>query len=261
MADARGAAAQEETPFDRLALVLGDERLQRLAEARVMVVGLGGVGSNCTEALARGGIGHLVLIDRDTVAPSNINRQAIAFISTIGEPKCSVMERMVHDINPGCDVQTLEAFLTKEGLPEMLSRFPRPDYIVDAIDTVSQKLVLAAWCQKERIPLISSMGGANKLDPAKLAFMPIEKTSHDPLAKTMRKECRRRGIRHLEVLCSAERPAKPKTEAAPDGKRPEKGMTLGTMSYMPPIMGQMIAGAVIRRLAGFEPMPYAEEEA
>ncbi len=248
-----------ETPFDRLRLVLGDERLERLQKARVMVIGLGGVGSNCTEALARGGVGHLILIDRDTVAPSNINRQAIAFHSTIGEPKCAVMERMVHDINPSCDVQTLQAFVPREGLPEMLSQFPRPDYIVDAIDTVSQKLVLAKWCQDEKIPLLSSMGGANKLHPELLLFAKIEDTAGDPLSKIMRKESRKRGIHGLEVLYSPEAPVKVKTSQS-TGERPEKGATLGTMSYMPPIMGQMIAGKVICRLAGLEPMPHAGEE-
>lgn len=251
---------EEETPFDRLKLVLGDERLQRLQASTVMVLGLGGVGSNCTEALARGGIGHLILIDRDMVAPSNINRQAIAFHSTIGLPKCQVMKQMVLDINPDCEVETLQAFIPKDGLGEMLSQFPRPDYIIDAIDTVSQKLVLAKWCQEQRIPLLSSMGGANKLDPSHLAFAKIEKTSGDRLAKAMRKNCRKRGIKGLEVLYSTEKGEGPKPPKTEDGKRPEKGQTLGTMSYMPPIMGQMIAGKVICRLAGFEPMPYADED-
>lgn len=252
--------ATAETPFDRLKLVLGEERLKRLQDATVMVLGLGGVGSNCTEALARGGVGHLILIDRDTVAPSNINRQAIAFHSTIGLPKCQVMEKMVLEINPSCQVETLQAFIPKDGLGEMLSQFPRPDYIIDAIDTVSQKLALAKWCQDERIPLLSSMGGANKLDPSRLAFSKIEKTSGDRLAKAMRKNCRKRGIKGLEVLYSTEKGNGPKPPKTKDGKRPDKGLTLGTMSYMPPIMGQMIAGKVICRLAGFELMPYSGEE-
>ena len=167
---------------------------------------------------------------------------------------------MVLDINPSCQVETLQAFIPKDGLGEMLSQFPRPDYLIDAIDTVSQKLVLAKWCQDERIPLLSSMGGANKLDPSRLAFSKIEKTSGDRLAKAMRKNCRKRGIKGLEVLYSTEKGNGPKPPKTEDGKRPDKGLTLGTMSYMPPIMGQMIAGKVICRLAGFEPMPYSGEE-
>jgi tRNA A37 threonylcarbamoyladenosine dehydratase len=241
----------QETPLDRLRLVMGDEALARLQAARVMVLGIGGVGSNCVEALARGGVGELVLIDRDTVAPSNINRQAVAYHSTVGEPKTDVMARIVADINPACRVTALTQFLSKENLVETVSSLPRPDYVVDAIDTVSQKLIVAKWCQDEGIRLLSSMGGANKLNPERLRFSTIERTSCDPLCRVMRKECRKRGIRHLQVLYSSEvpLPVTPRDRVADGGRRPEKGITLGTMSYMPPIMGQMIAGRVICELA------------
>lgn len=244
-------AAAEETPLDRLRLVMGDEALARLQAARVMVLGIGGVGSNCVEALARGGVGELVLIDRDTVAPSNINRQAVAFHSTVGRPKAEVMADMVADINPACRVVALRRFLSKENTEKTLSSLPRPDYVVDAIDTVTQKLIVAKWCQDEGVRLISSMGGANKLNPERLRFSTIEKTSCDPLCRVMRKECRKRGIRHLQVLYSSEvpLPVTPRDGIADGGRRPEKGITLGTMSYMPPIMGQMIAGRVICELA------------
>lgn len=248
-----GAMATDETATDRLRLVMGDEALRRVQGARVMVLGLGGVGSNCAEALARGGIGSLVLVDRDVVAPSNINRQAVAFHSTVGLPKTEVMGRLVADINPDCDVTLCHRFLSKENLAQTLSSLPRPDYVVDAIDTVSQKLLVAQWCQDEGIPEIASMGGANKLNPERLRFSTIERTKSDPLCKVIRKECRKRGIKGLRVLYSSEvpLPVTPRGDELPaGGGRPEKAVTLGTMSYMPPIMGQMIAGRVICDIAG-----------
>ncbi|KRO13306.1 UBA THIF-type NAD FAD binding protein [Olsenella uli DSM 7084] len=245
----------EETALDRLRLVMGTEALARVQAARVMVLGLGGVGSSCAEALARGGVGELVLVDRDVVAPSNINRQAVAYNSTIGQPKTEVMARIVSDINPSCHLTLHQRFLSKENLAETLSALPRPDYVVDAIDTVSQKLIIAQWCQDEGIREVASMGGANKLDPTRLRFSRIEKTTNDPLARIIRKECRKRGIHGLEVLCSDESPCEPEGKAAAlgDGGFVREGASiLGTMSYMPPIMGQMIAGRVICGLAGLE---------
>lgn len=242
-----------ETATDRLKLILGEQGLAKLENATVMVLGLGGVGSSCAEALARGGVGHLVLVDRDVVAPSNINRQALAFHSTIGKPKAEVMAAMVADINPNCRIDAIQAFIDKDRIPEQLGALPRPDYIIDAIDTIAQKLAIAAWCQDEGIALVSAMGGANKLDPTRLRFSRIEKTEIDPIARVMRKECRKRGIKNLTVLWSDEQPL----EA--EGKRDkidEKGFVLegesilGTMSYFPPIMGQMLASKVIRDIVG-----------
>lgn len=252
-AEARSAQGGQgvETATDRLRIILGQERLDVLASSRVLVLGLGGVGSNCVEALARGGVGELVLVDRDVVQPSNINRQAVAYHSTIGRAKTDVMEEIVHDINPDCRVTTVHQFLSKENLVPTLDAFPRPDYVVDAIDTISQKLIVAKWCQDRGLRLISSMGGANKLNPERLRFSTIEKTKSCPICKVMRKECRKRGIRGLQVLYSSEvpMPVTPRGAELPGGRRPEKGVTLGTMSYMPPIMGQMIAGRVICDLA------------
>ena len=242
-----------ETINDRLLLILGQERLERLAQARVMVLGLGGVGSSCAEALARGGVGSLVLVDRDEVATSNINRQALAFQSTIGRPKADVMAEMVRDINPSCEVTSVHAFVDKDRVPDQLGALPRPSYVVDAIDTVSQKLAIAAWCQEQGIPEVSAMGGANKLDPCRLRFAPIEKTQVDPLARIVRKECRKRGIRGLTVLYSDEQPreAEGKRDVIDEhGFVREGASILGTMSYFPPIMGQMLAGYVLRDLAG-----------
>lgn len=245
-----------ETATDRLRLILGDEALERLSGARVMVLGLGGVGSSCAEALARGGIGHLVLVDRDVVAPSNINRQALAFTSTLGRPKAEVMREMALDINPRCDVVAEQAFIDKDRIAEQLGALPRPDYVVDAIDTISQKLRIAQWCQHEGLPLVSAMGGANKLDPCRLRFSSIEKTSIDPIARVMRKECRKRGIKGLTVLWSDEQPREvegKRDRIGEDGFVLEGESILGTMSYLPPIMGQMLASYVIRDLAGLLP--------
>ena len=242
-----------ETANDRLRLILGDDGLERLAKATVMVLGLGGVGSSCAEALARGGVGHLVLVDRDVVTPSNINRQALAFQSTLGRPKVEVMRDMVTDINPACEVTAFKAFIDKDRIAEQLGSLPRPDYVVDAIDTIAQKLRIAEWCQAKELPLVSAMGGANKLDPTRLRFSPIEKTEIDPIARVMRKECRKRGIKRLTVLWSDEQPreAKGKWDAIDErGFVREGASILGTMSYFPPIMGQMLASHVIRELVG-----------
>ncbi len=239
---------EPETPRDRLRLILGDEGLRRLDEATVLVIGLGGVGSSCAEALARGGVGGLVLLDRDVVTPSNINRQALAFHSTVGRGKADVMREMVLDINPEARVTAVRAFLPKDGLADALDALPRPDYVVDAIDTLAQKLGIARWAQDHGYPLISSMGGGNKLDPTRLRFARLEDTVNDPLARVMRKKCRRRGIHDLQVLFSDEKPLS--MRPITDEEWEKNGSLLGTMSYFPPIMGQMIASRVIRDLVG-----------
>ena len=234
----------------RLRLVLGDEALSALGGASVMVLGLGGVGSACAEALARGGVGSLVLLDRDVVEESNINRQAIAFMSTLGRVKAEVMAEMVADINPECATVAERVYLDPATIAGTLDAYPRPDYVIDCIDTLSQKLAIAEWCARRGLPLLASMGAANKLDPCSLRFAEVQRTRHCPMSRVIRKECRRRGIADLEVLYSDEAPA----PVQHDGGR-AKADTLGSMSYMPPIMGQMLAGLAIRRLAGLEPMP------
>ena len=244
-----------ETATDRLKLIVGDEGLERLAAARVMVLGLGGVGSSCVEALARGGVGSLVLVDRDVVTPSNINRQALAFQSTVGRPKTEVMTQMVRDINPACEVVAERFFIDKDRVTEQLGALPRPDYVVDAIDTIAQKLAIAAWCQDEGLTLVSAMGGANKFDPTRLRFSRIEKTEIDPIARVVRKEARKRGIKGFTVLWSDERPreAEGKWDVIDEKGFVREGESiLGTMSYFPPIMGQMLASWVIRRILGTE---------
>ena len=251
----------------RLRPLFADEGLRALAGSRVLVFGLGGVGSSCVEALARGYVGELFLVDRDVVDPSNLNRQALAFERTVGRPKVDVMREMVAQINPRCRVECRRQFVTRENLPETLAwagaevsaggavvGAGRIDYVVDAIDTVSQKLALAKLCWDARIPLVSSMGAANKLHPELFELADVRKTRVCRLARTMRKECARRGIRHLEVLYSPEEPVRPHAVAGSShGGLPN----LGTASFMPPIAGQMVAGRVIRALVGVEPWRWA----
>ena len=253
----------------RLRPLYGDEGLTALAGSRVLVFGLGGVGSSCVEALARGFVGELYLVDRDVVDPSNLNRQALAFECTVGWRKVDVMREMVGQINPRCHVACRCQFVTRDNLPELLAWAGaetdatgavtgqgRIDYVVDAIDTVSQKLALAKLCWDARIPLVSSMGAANKLHPELFQFADVRKTRVCRLSRTMRKECARRSIRHLEVLYSPEESVRPHAVAGSShGGLPN----LGTASFMPPIAGQMVAGRVIRALTGFEPWRWARE--
>ena len=237
---------------DRLRVMLGDDGLTRVENASVLVFGCGGVGSSCIEALARGGVGTLIIVDKDVVAPSNINRQAIAFHSTVGKRKVDVMAAMIADINPECRVIAHDAFVLAENLEALLAECLHEagghiDYVVDAIDTVSTKLALAAFAQDQGFELISSMGGAKKVHPECLRVADVHKTVNCSLARIMRKECRKRGIKHLRVLYSCEEPVR--IAAAPGAERSERS-DLGTASFMPPIMGQMIAGEVLRHITG-----------
>ena len=245
------STGNEETPLSRLEAMWGAEGLERAQNSTVMVLGVGGVGSNCIEALARGGVGTLIIVDGDAVAASNINRQAIAFTSTVGKRKVDVMAGMIRDINPACTVIAHGAFVLPENLEGLFDEClaacsGRIDYIVDAIDTVSAKLALAQLADERGVPLISSMGAANKLHPECLRICDIRETERDPLARVMRKECRRRGIHRLQVLYSCEDPID--LSARGQGQPGER--VLGTASFMPPIMGQMIAGEVIRQISG-----------
>ncbi len=233
--------------FSRLTLLMGEEGLSQLAHSTVMVLGIGGVGAKCAETLARGGVGTLILIDKDTVELSNINRQTVAYDSTIGRVKVEVMEEIIKDINPDCQVYSEQVFLNRNNIEEVFSKLPRSDYVIDCIDTVTAKLSVYEYCAQHKLPLLSSMGAANKFDPSLLTFAQIEETVNCPLSKALRRECRRKGIHQLEVLYSTELPVK-----IDHGGSSVKSETLGTMSYMPPIMGMMLASKAIRRLAGLE---------
>lgn len=232
----------------KLELILGSEGVKSLASSSVMVLGLGGVGSNCVEALARGGVGRFIIVDHDVVQKSNINRQAIAFYSTIGKKKVDIMKGMIAEINPEAEVIALDMFVLRENLVDLMEAYRgRLDYVVDAIDTVSTKLALAEYADQEGIKLISSMGAANKLYPECFRLADIYDTVNCPLCRIIRKEARKRKIGHLRVLYSCEQPVDvPTREGAPRKER----SNLGTASFVPPIMGQMIAGEVIRDLSG-----------
>ena len=233
--------------FIRTEMLLGTEALQRLQKARVAVFGLGGVGGYTVEALARAGIGQLDLIDNDTVSLSNLNRQILATHSTIGLEKTEAARRRVLDINPHCAVVTHNVFYTPETADQF--DFSRYDYIVDAIDTVTGKLALVERAHAAGTPIICCMGTGNKLDASAFQVADISKTSMCPLARIMRKELGKRGIKHLKVVYSQEEALTPtgwEEEAAAIGKR----QIPGSVSFVPGAAGLILAGEVIKDLAG-----------
>ena len=230
----------------RSELLLGAEGLSRLANARVMVIGIGGVGSSCAEALVRGGVGHLVFVDGDVVQPSNLNRQAIAFVGTLGRDKVEVMADMAHAINPAADVTACKRVVLSDDVEGLLDEHP-VDFVVDCQDTVATKIALAASCERRGIALVSSMGAGNRFDPTQLAFSDIYETSVCPLCRVVRKRARAAGIGHLRVLYSRE--PLPDLSAARASAVAGEHPPIGTMSYLPPIMGQMLAADVICTLA------------
>ena len=235
--------------FSRAELLLGQEGMRRLKEAAVIVFGVGGVGSHCIEALARGGVGTLILVDNDRVSLTNINRQSIAYHSTIGKYKTEVMRERIKDISPETEVFTHELFVLPENLEQV---FDRPvDYIIDAIDTVTAKLALAEFAQARNIKLISSMGTGNKLHPELFEIADISKTSVCPLCKVMRRELKARGIRHLQVVYSKEAPINIQGKSTGEHTGMRRALP-GSVSFVPPVAGLLLAGEVIRRLAGIE---------
>jgi len=232
--------------FLRTAMLLGETAVERLGKARVAVFGIGGVGGYTVEALARSGIGQLDLIDSDTVSISNINRQILATHSTVGLPKVEAAKNRVLDINPDCMVRTHQVFYT----PETADRFDfrEYDYIVDAIDTVTGKLALVQRAVEAGTPIISCMGTGNKLDASAFQVADISKTSMCPLARIMRKELSKRGIKHLKVVYSQEEALSPtgwEEEAAALGKR----QIPGSVAFVPGAAGLILAGEVIKDIA------------
>lgn len=229
--------------LSRAELLLGEDGLRKLKQAKVAVFGMGGVGSFATEALARGGVGHLTLIDGDCVSLTNINRQLIATQKTVGQFKTEVMKEHIHDILPQTTVETHSVFFTNDN--RGLIDFGEYDYIVDAIDMITSKIILIEEAKKAGVHIISCMGTGNKLDPSKFEVADIAKTSVCPLAKVMRKELKDRGIRDVKVVFSKELPRKPR-ESVESGKR----QIPGSLSFVPPAAGMVLAGEVICHLAG-----------
>ena len=240
--------------YSRTELLIGAEGMNRLKASSVMVFGVGGVGSHCIEALARSGIGTLILVDNDTVSVTNINRQSIAYHSTIGRMKTEVMRERIRDIDPAVTVRTYETFILPENLAGLLDREEKNtegkiDYIIDAIDTVSAKIALVEESMKRGIPLISSMGTGNKLHPERFEIADLADTSVCPLCRVMRRELKQRGITHLKVLYSKEKPVD--TCGRSTGEDPGARRSLpGSISFVPPVAGLLIASEVIRELAG-----------
>lgn len=233
--------------FSRTELLLGTDGMERLKKASVVVFGIGGVGSHCVEALARSGVGTLILIDNDTVSLTNINRQSIALHSTEGRYKTEVMKEKIADICPEIRVRTYERFVLTDNLGDILDE--RPDYIIDAIDTVTAKLTLVCEARKRGIPIISSMGTGNKLHPEMFEITDITKTSVCPLCKVMRKELKNRGIGHLKVVYSKEKPIDTSGRDTGEDAGVRRSIP-GSISFTPPVAGLLIAGEVIRELAG-----------
>ncbi len=250
-----------EDQFSRIQLLYGEDAMKKLADCRVAVFGVGGVGGYVVEALARSGVGALDIIDDDKVAYSNINRQIIATTKTVGQYKVDVAMERIHDINPNCSVRAYKTFFLPETQDQF--NFGDYDYVVDAIDTVTGKLAIIEKANKEGTPVISSMGAGNKVKPSLFEVADIYDTSICPLAKVMRHECRKRGIKSLKVVYSKEEPLKPMGNAAengeenkeetPDTSRKGKGKrsTPGSTAFVPSVVGLIIAGEIINDLTGF----------
>ncbi len=243
--------------FIRTRLLVGDEPLERLKNAKVAVFGVGGVGGCAVEALARSGVGTLHLYDDDTVSESNLNRQLAALHSTLGQPKAEVMARRARDINPYCQVEAFRMFYLPQNADKVdLSQY---DYVVDCIDTVTAKLELVTRCITLQVKIISAMGTGNKFDPSAFVVTDISKTQGCPLARTMRKELRKRGVHHLKVVYSTELPTSPLRPAdfePPETSDTRPGSTArrdtpGSMPFVPAAAGLLLASAVVRELGGF----------
>ena len=232
-----------ENQFERTALLLGKASVERLARKRVAVFGVGGVGGFVCEGLVRAGIGAIVIVDKDTVALSNINRQLIALHSTVGKNKVDVLEERLKDINKNLIIKKYKCFF----LPETSETFDfrEYDYVVDAIDTVTGKIELILKAKEVGVPIISAMGAGNKLEPAGFQVSDIYKTSVCPLARVMRRELKKRGVDKLKVVYSKEEPIKPQFEEGEE-------VVPGSISFVPPVVGLIIAGEVVKDLIRVE---------
>ncbi len=245
--------------FSRTQLLLGKEAMEKLAGARVAIFGIGGVGGYTAEALARTGIGQLDLIDDDRVSLSNINRQIIATTKTVGKYKVDAAEERLKDINPDIIINKHQKFFTPDNSAEF--DFTQYDYVVDAIDTVTGKIELVIQAERANTPIISSMGAGNKLDATAFEVTDIYKTSVCPLARVMRSELKKRGIKKLKVVYSKEKPITPLSDLAENevsytddsGNGAKKRQIPGSVAFVPSVVGLIIAGEVIKDIADDEP--------
>lgn len=236
--------------FCRTQLLLGKPAMQTLAASRVAIFGIGGVGGHALEVLARSGVGSIDIFDNDRVCLTNVNRQILALLSTVGQYKVEVAEARIHDINPDCTVGKHPLFYLPENAGEVdLGQF---DYVVDCVDTITAKIELARRCHSLGVPLISSMGAANKLDATAFRVADIYKTNIDPLAKVMRKRLRKLGIPHLKVVYSEEEPLKPLQDEAPMAEPQDNGRCCRSIpasnAFVPAAAGLIIGGEVVKDL-------------
>lgn len=242
--------------FSRTEMLLGHDAMEKLRQARVAVFGIGGVGGHVVEALARSGVGAFVLVDKDQVSVTNINRQIIATRKTIGQNKTDVMKARILEINPNADVAVHRCFFLPENAQEF--DFAAYSYVVDAVDTVTAKIAIILKAQAEHVPVISSMGAGNKLDPTKFQVADIYQTSVCPLAKVMRRELKKRGVEKLKVVFSTELPVKRAacmhtSEAVPDSNTDSLCKSIpGSVAFVPSVAGLIIAGEVVKDLAGID---------
>ncbi|MFV0504403.1 MAG: ThiF family adenylyltransferase [Lachnospirales bacterium] len=245
--------------FSRTELLIGNEPLEALKEKKIVILGIGGVGSYCTEALARSGIENLILVDDDEICLTNINRQVHALKTTIGKSKVKVMKERILEINPKAKVQCHQTFINKENVQEVIPL--DANFVVDAIDTVSAKISTVLFCKENNINLISSLGTGNKFHPEMFEITDLYKTEVCPLARVMRYELRKRGVKKLNVLYSKEKPVKPKTGdvisckeccvcTGDNNKCTVRRQIPGSMSYVPPVAGFIIASHVINNFLG-----------
>ncbi len=228
--------------FSRTALLIGEEAVDKLAGSRVAIFGVGGVGGYACEALARSGVGSFVIVDRDVVSKSNINRQIIATVGTVGRPKVEVMAERIKSINPSAGVEARNCFYLPENAEEF--DFSSYDYVVDCVDTVTAKLSIIERAISAKVPVISAMGAGNKLDPTRFQVADISRTKVCPLARIMRKELKKRGIEHLKVVFSDEDPIPVTAEATDPGRR----STPGSIAFVPAAAGLVLASAVVQDL-------------
>jgi len=237
-----------EGPFSRTELLLGSEAMEKLAAATVAVVGLGGVGSWAAEALARSGVGGLGLIDQDDVSVTNVNRQCVALASTIGRPKAEVMRERVLDVNPGARARALRERFDAASAERLVE--PGLSYVVDAIDSVSAKVELVCRARSIGVPVISAMGAGNKLDPSLFEIVDLSETSVCPLARAVRKELAKRGIRSLPVVYSREPPMDADAWEGGAGIAGRRSVP-GSVAFVPPVVGFFIASRVVRDIVGY----------
>lgn len=237
-----------ESQFLRTALLLREENIERLSAARVAVFGIGGVGGYVVEALARSGVGAFLLVDSDRICESNINRQIIATHKTVGQYKVDVMKERVLDINPDANVEVKRCFFLPENAEEF--DFSQYSYVVDAVDTVTAKLEIIEQAKKCDVPVISSMGAGNKLDPTKFQVADIYDTSICPLARVMRRECKKRGIHSLKVVYSTEESMHPADTSSceADTANTSRRSIPGSVAFVPSVAGLILAGEVVKDL-------------